>query len=485
VKRRIGFFSSIVVVSFLLLNGCASFNKSHTTNFANQQVLIHQGQSDVVALKLEKKAKKGGRNSVLYALEAGYIYLFQKNYEKSKELFEVALTRINNYEMRAKVTARGVGSGIKAAFGNDMELPYKGLMFEKIMVNTFQAINYLFLKDIEGANVEIRRAELRQQEAVDKHQKELKKLEEMKEKKNVDNRSVDSVLSNYSVLDEYSSKVVNSFQNGFTYFLGGLVYELNNLKNDAYIDYKKSFNLYKNKVTLEKLILLGNKLNMTEDIGKWGGLYKELYHSDTDELIKSSSALSDSGEVIIIKFSGMVPKKIQQKFSLWTYKKSFNVAFPFYQKDGFYYKNEYVKLNIDGNDYGDTEVAVDFIPIVTKALKEQMPGIITRQAIRLVAKNLSESQAEKRGGLLGELLMKVVNKATERADLRGWYELPANISVLSKKVPSGNQKLTLDFYSGDYKDKSEDMDVFVRKGGCTVVIIQDMSGSTTIHKLEL
>jgi hypothetical protein len=481
IKRKRVFLLFIPITLSILLNQCASFNKAHTTNFVQEQRLVNQGSIDQVARRLELKARKGGREGVLYAFQSGYYYLCMKNYDKSRELFEVAEAQIKIYEERAKVSMRDIGSGVKASFASDMEIPYKGEAFEKIMVNTFQALNYLFKKDIEGANVEIRKAEIRQKQAVEKHQRDLKKIEKQKKEKNVQDQTINSIMKNYDVLDEYAAKVINSFQNGFTYFLGGLVYELNNNISDAYIDYRKSFSLFKNKYVLEKLIELSSKLKNDQDFENWKKMYGEIFNEDFELLLSELEGKEDYGDLIVINLSGNIPKKTQAKFSLWTYRKSFNVAFPFYKKNTFYLNNEFLEIKVNGNLLGETKIVLDFIPIVTKALKEKMPGIIIRQVIRLLAKSATQKEAKKRFGLLGGLVTKVVNTITERADLRGWYELPSNIQLFRTKIPYGESTVTLNFISDEYKTNSEDVVVDISKRGYGIIFVQKSGNRLSLH----
>ncbi len=472
------FVLHLTVIMVMMLVSCASFNKSHTTNFRQQQNMIHQGKLDQVIQKVETKAKKGGRDSVIHSLQAGYYYLFAQDYEKSRELFKLAENKIQDFEERGKVNARGVAAGAKAAAASDMELPYKGEMFEKVMVNTFLAMNYLFTGDMEAANVEIRRAELRQNEAEEKHQKELKKIDQQKKKKKLDDRSLNSIFDNYKVLDEYSAKVVNSFQNSFTYYLSGLVYELNNKPDDAYNDYYKSFGLYKNKYTLGKLIQLSNATNRQEELENWQNMYQELFNEKC-----LPDADKNNAELVVIYFCGNVPRKNQVKFSLWLPKKSFNVAFPFYDKSFFHSGADCLSVKLNGETIGDTAVVLDFVPVVVKALKEKLPGIVVRQIIRLITKNSVEKQASKKAGLFGKYAAKILNSVTERADLRGWYELPANIQVFRTPVKPGQSAICLEENCNDVKYTIKDINLDLPPNGTALVLVHQLASKRSTHTI--
>jgi uncharacterized protein len=479
-KKSVMLLVSLTFV--LMLSQCASFNKSHTSHFAGQQQMVQQGKEGEVAKKLEIKARKGGRDGLIHALQAGYYFLFMQNYDKSQELFRIAENHIEKYEERAKVNARDLTAKGKAAVSSDMELPYKGDTFEKIMVNTMLAVNHLLMDDIEGANVEIRRAELRQKEAEEKHQKELKKIEKQKKKKKVDERSLNSIYKKYDILDEYASKVVNSFQNSFTYYLGGLVYELNNKPEDAYKDYYKCFSLNKNKFILEKLIEISKKLDRKDDLKKWNALHKKLFQGNGDSSNKNADS---NAELVVVYFCGSVPQKTQAKFALWLPKKSFNVAFPYYDKNKFPLEKRFLEINQNGNTLGKTELVLNFIPIAVKALKEKLPGIVVRQVIRLIAKNTVEKEAGKRGGLFGKYAAKLLNTVTERADLRGWYELPCNIQIFRTKIIPGQSTICLKEISDSGDTTIKDIDLEISDNGTAILFVHQLASKISTHSVVL
>jgi hypothetical protein len=464
---------------------CATFNKSHTSHFAQQGEMVRQGRVGDVVQKLETKARKGGRDGVLHALSAGYYYLSMQDYDSSKELFKIAEDQIEQYEERAKINARDIAAGAKSAVTSDMELPYKGEMFEKVMVNTMLSMNYLFKEDLQGANVEVRKAEIRQKEAIDKHQGELKKIEKQKKEKKIDDKSLNSIYKNYSVLDDFSSKVINSFQNGFTYFLGGLVYELDNKLDDAYQDYYKSFSLYKNKYTLKKIIELSQKLKMQNEYEKWVNMYKDLFNEEVQRQGPGTKPRTANAELVVVYFCGNVPQKTQAKFSLWLPKKSFNVAFPFYDRNALYMNDGCLEINQNGEILGKTEMVLDFVPIVIKALKEKLTGMVVRQIIRLIAKNKIEKTAEKKVGFLAKYAAKIFNTVSERADLRGWYELPCNIQIFRAKIEAGPSTISLKEISSQGEISVNDIDLDIPEKGTALVLVQQLFSKKITHSVVL
>ena len=76
-------------------------------------------------------------------------------FAKSTEAFDLAEARVNDYEEQAKVK---VGSEVGAALTNQATLPYRGRAYDKVMMDTYKAINCLQLGNKDRARVELNRA---------------------------------------------------------------------------------------------------------------------------------------------------------------------------------------------------------------------------------------------------------------------------------------------------------------------------------------
>ena len=70
-------------------------------------------------------------------------------------------------EEKAVIRASDIGAQTASFLANDNTIPYKGDGYEKVFMYQFQAFNYLAKKDIEGAGVEVRRANREQELALE------------------------------------------------------------------------------------------------------------------------------------------------------------------------------------------------------------------------------------------------------------------------------------------------------------------------------
>ena len=122
---------------------------------------------------------------------------------------------------------------------NDNAIGYQLAPYEQSMLHTYQALNYLYTDGLESALVEVRRANLVQEKALETYENEL--LEAKDKDPGINWQQVDAALS---PLDSRIGDIKNGFQSAYTFYLSGLLYEAAGELNDAYIDYKKALEIY-------------------------------------------------------------------------------------------------------------------------------------------------------------------------------------------------------------------------------------------------
>ena len=95
---------------------------------------------------------------------------------RSVAAFDDAARRIDDYEAAAKISAT---SETAALFTNQANLPYRGRAYDKVMLHTYQALNYLQLADPDAARVELNRALQRQRDAVQANAKRIEEAQKL------------------------------------------------------------------------------------------------------------------------------------------------------------------------------------------------------------------------------------------------------------------------------------------------------------------
>ncbi|MCB0597742.1 MAG: hypothetical protein H6557_14335 [Lewinellaceae bacterium] len=140
-----------------MVSSCASFEQYRL--LYNEK--LEQSDLEGAARIIEKKNfYQKDRNKVLYYLELGALARMQGQLEKSNEYLNKADYLIE--DRRASLGAQGL-----AMVSNPRVLPYRTEYFENIAVHYLKSLNYLQLNDVSAARVEARRTNIRLQELND------------------------------------------------------------------------------------------------------------------------------------------------------------------------------------------------------------------------------------------------------------------------------------------------------------------------------
>ncbi len=376
---------------------------------------------------------------ILYNMERGRLAQLLGNVDASMLDFTASMAKIKENDEKALISASDIGANVAATAVNDNAIPYDAAGYERVMLHHYQAINYLSKKDLEGAGVEIRRANAEQEEALKRHEKELEESQNKAKESQADNQSGTTELeSNYAQLDELAGKVKNSFQNAYTFYLSAFLYEMLQQPNDAYIDYKRALEIYPDNSFLQKdTIRLAATLKMSEELAA----LKVRFNLD------ASAIPATDGDLLVLFEDGFAPQKQEVKFTIPVPAVGLvSAAFPIYNEK--WAPTEPLPIDQDGKPLALTEPLCDFRALSVKALKENAPAIITRQVVRVVAKSLAakaikDNAGDGVAGLLTKITVNAYNFFSENADLRSWITLPANAQILRTTLPAGSHKLTL------------------------------------------
>lgn len=425
------------ILLFLLLAGCSA-----TTTFMPypykiaplQQELTRATPPDFPSLL---KVERRGNDKILYNLEHGRVAQLFGRTQLSRDDFAVAIDTIRSNEERAVVSAGQIGANLASLATNDNALPYVGEGYERVLLHHYQALNYLLEADLGGAGVEFRWANSEQQDALNRHAKELEKAEQEAQKKNVSNAAQNSEFQRrYAQLDEAAGRLKNSFQNAYSFYLSGVVYELQGEENDAYIDYKKALEIYPENGYLQRDVLrLARRLQMDDDLAALAKRFPALYNT-TD-----ITATSTEGELILLFEEGFVPPREEIKLPFFLPGGLVTLAFPYYREP--WREHRPVEVLTGNRALGRTELLCNVRGLAIKSLQEKMPILLARQAVRAVSKFLAQQTARDKFGPLGELGMMAYSVLSENADLRSWLTLPENVQILRVSLPAGRQQLRL------------------------------------------
>jgi uncharacterized protein len=393
---------------------------------------VRAGRPVKAPAKLDRKAE--GADRVLYLLERGRLAQIRGDREASMADFRAAAEGVEAQANDADITVRGAVAQGGAVVVNDNVLPYRVAGFETVMLHHFQALNYLMGADVEGAAVEVRRAELEQRLALQRHEKDIARAKADAGARRLDLGDADQrVARAYAGMDEVAGKVKDSFQNAATFYLSGVVYELAGQANDAYIDYKKALEIMPGNTTLQKDALrLAHSLGMTDDYDQLKARYGSAAAAATP---------AKAGSLVVLVDDDFIPQKQQIKIpipiiSAEHFYGLVALAFPFY--DVPWRVPAPFTVAVAGVQQGTTETVCSFRALAVKALKERLPAMLVRQAARAAAKGVTTKQLADSFGALGAITGSVVSYVSEQADLRSWCSLPDSTQIARFAIPAGS-----------------------------------------------
>lgn len=452
-----------VAACVLLLAGCAT--SSVFNPYPKQAQAFRQAASDSAVATTVLTSLDGKRNSadkMLYLMERARLLQLQGNYADSKTDFEGVIAAFEVIDDKARLTLSGTGAAGSSLLTNDNAIPYKGSGYERVMVHEFQAFNYLGLGDAQGATVELRRASGVQRALELKHEAELSKA---KGDASANGIALGQYDQYFTGMDTVTGPLKNSFQNGYTFYTSAVIWEALGEYNSALVDFKKALELNPTNAQLQQDVIRVNN--------RFGGRRP----LDTR-----------SGTVVVLFEQGFVPEKRPINLSLpmgdgtWA-----SIAFPVYLAQDYVAPTP---LTIRGGTTLQTTMPqtatlqtttlVDTSVLAVKALKEQIPGMLVRQVLRVRTKKEMQNQLANSGGGIAQLAASMYSIISEQADLRSWLTLPANAQSARLSLPAGPQSLEFASTSG-----SLTVPLTVRAGRTTIVRVVEVYGRLLTQTYEL
>lgn len=445
-----------VLVVTVFITGCATSSvfSPYPYQVAEYKTRFAKGDVDKVLKKLD--SQKTGQDAALYSLERGRFAQIAGQTDSSISSFNVAIEYVKREEEKAKITASGIAAQSASLVTNDNAIPYLPSAYERVLLYQYQAMNYLAKKDYEGALVEVRRANQEQEDALNRHEKELIKAEEEAKKNNYNPQQNASRLNNaYLRMNQAVADVKSSFQNGYTYYVTGMLYELAGAANDAYIDYKRCYGLNpKNEYVQADLLRLSKKLGFAEDYQMYAKQFS----------ITESKGEQNYGDIIVIFEDGYVPIKEEARLSLATFSGIHTVAFPIY--NDYLFNAHSISLAYNNRQLGTSQPVANIHALAIKALQEQIPAIAVRQILRVISKDRMRREAESRLGGAAGFAAIVYNIVSETADRRSWLTLPRSAQIIRTQIPLGEQTVRVALDDGLL---AKELQVNIREGKPAVI----------------
>ncbi|MEZ8823012.1 COG3014 family protein [Vibrio amylolyticus] len=411
--------------------------------------------------KAENNLPEAIAGDVLDNLEKGRVQFLAENYPKSHESFSDSDRAVRTQQDRATISVTDSAVSFASLAVNDNLNNYYPADYELGFLHLYLGLNYLQENDLEGATIEMRRANQVQEKAKQDRQSELESAQNSLQVQGV-SPNLGSVLSNYPD----AGKTLQAVQNGYLLYLSGLLYEASRELNSAYVDYRRALAVMPdNAEVIDATFRLAKRLGMNEDL-------KQL-----EETYGSQKTLSEEqARVIVLQEQGVVEALQSWKLTLPIYDSRgngalYSLALPYYTNG---VSERFGAMSLNGDKLQESQIA-DVNLMAQRDLSERMPAMVIRQALRVYAKDQLRKEAAKEDDV-ANLLFNVWNTLTEQPDTRSWQTLPGEVYTSSEFVTAGKQKLDVDGQQYEFN---------VEAGRTALVWVSRQGGMATIWHKQL
>ncbi|WP_299018209.1 hypothetical protein [uncultured Photobacterium sp.] len=364
---------------------------------------------------------------ILDGMERGRVNFVAGQYPSSFSALQEADMAVKEQQRQATIQISDGVSQAGALLTNDNMITYQPADYELGFLHLYLALNYIHQKDLEGALVEVRRANQVQEMARKNREAELNRAAR-DARSNGLSQNLGAVLARYPD----AGKQLSDVQNGYLFYLSGVLYEADGDLNSAYIDYKRALAVAPGNTYIANTVLrLATRMQMNEDRRTLEARYG-----------KYEQAARGTGRLVIFDEQGVVQARDGWRLPLWLPDSHgngvmYNLALP-------YYRNAVTPrlspLMLNNQAVRSSELA-NIDEMAKGSLNEELPAIIVRQALRVVAKNEVRKSAAKGGNDVGNLLANVFNTLTEQPDTRSWQSLPSSVSVYHTDLKAGSHQV--------------------------------------------
>ena len=463
-----------------ILVSCSGLNNYYSKI---ETLMTKEKYDSAESLTFESKKVYGTKNELLYYLDLGLLEHLSKNYEKSNAVFEQAK------QIYSQNYTKSISAGAFSLFSNDNIIPYYGNAYEMAYTNVFCALNYILQGQDNEAVVEARQAD-----------NLFKKI------------NADTYGKDFYKDDPF-----------IRYFMG-IVYENAGYYNDAMISYKLALKNYdtknENANNIYNLAVPPDLLYGLYNVYLKLGLSQEAETLRYNYNIPAKTLNKNYGEIIIINYNGLSPKKIDNViemsfYNAWPYFTAYQttdedaakarqvisvvqagfsddyikIAFPKYVR----YDNEITSFCVEKVDFqtkqtveinnSKSEEVSDIGTLLIKDLENKNAAVYSKTIARAVgryvlAKVATDQVRQKEGrndtfSVLTNAVLNIANSLIEKADKRSWRTLPETINMVRLSLPEGTHKLNIKFLdSSNNVVSTQQLTAQIIKGKKTFAVVK-------------
>ncbi|WP_145960340.1 COG3014 family protein [Leminorella richardii] len=398
----------------LALASCANPPSRQNLDYALSQGHIEMAEK--IALD-EGVSGSGEATHLLWSLEAGALLRMTNQLDRSTKVFDGAELLIKDSETK-NIAASGLSQAASMVV-NDNVMDYSPRVYDRVMVNTYKALNFWQLADFNNARVEWNRVDDRQRRAAEYFSKEINEQKSAIKSNNLGesySKSMETLEG--SGIDVAQWKPYDGYINPASLYLHGLYFLINNENvgdlNKAKESLKRAYALTKNRQIRSDLNLANSK-GRNVPPGVW-------------VIFENGSSARKAERRIDLPLLLVTRKVAYAGIALPTLE-SGSPAYPY--------------LSINGGNKTESFAQMD--KIIQGEFKTEFTGILIKELSRAILKTAAQATMmnsdNKTIRILGAITG-VAQAVTTQADIRSWHTLPYDFQVAYVKWPS-SQKIQI------------------------------------------
>jgi hypothetical protein len=433
-KVRIHQLSLALLV--LQFSGCVSSHYDRTENFQFLWKIGDLKKAEAEAARLSREGPQ--RDHLLYHLEQGAVARMQSNLSTSLVAFNQAGDEYDRWFGPHLRTETRLSEEFLSTLGSAELKPYKSRIYERVMLRTYQAHNYLLDGDRGRARAEIFKTRQAIQDSKDLWKVELETAREEAKKRKVDLGKTVSNKSGDNALVQEREKIRSLVPANLPKFINPAALYLESLYFLHTATQREDF--AKAEYSLRQLV------SIFPD-NQW---IREDY-----QLAKSGRQESGSFTYVFFE-TGRAPVRMERRFDLPLFFFSatsripyLGIAFPTLRTNDQYLADLEVFSSSNKAEKMGTELLADMDAIVAQEfdqyfdieLSKAITGAIARGGLQYLATDVVRSENELTRAVVGAGAG-ILAQLSTRADLRSWSTLPKQIRFCKIPTPK-DQKLTL------------------------------------------
>ncbi len=354
-----------------------------------------------------------GRDRLLYLMELGNL----ARYAGIHQVARAALLRAESLSDNQRGTAYDEEAA--ALLTSDLAREFRGADYEKVFINYALAASFASTGDYENALVEARR--------------------------------VNQKLRVFN--SDYGENPNRYIDDAFIRYFMGILYEADGELSDALVSYRLALQIYEGDYARNYGVPVPDRLKvdllrLAEATG-YESLLSE-YHERWPGLVSGNTTPgSGMGEIVIVLEAGSIAERQEESYPVVTDDRVFNISLPAISERPR--RHLIATAEIAGNRE-QFFLVQDMNALARQNLLDHAGRDVLRAAARTLVKagvsELGEEIAEETSGdaRVGDavgLVLSIVGAVTDRADLRAWLTMPAQIHVARVPVPEGTWPLNI------------------------------------------